>query len=30
MIMEAVKSMIHDQDIPMCLWVEEAMEVVYL
>jgi transposase InsO family protein len=29
-ILEAVKTMIHDQDLPMCLWAEEAMEVVYL
>jgi hypothetical protein len=28
-IMEAVKTMIHDQDLPMCLWVEAAMAVVY-
>jgi transposase InsO family protein len=29
-IMEAVKTMIHDQDIPMCLWAEAVMEVVYV
>ena len=29
-IMEAVKTMIHDQDLPMCLWVEVAMETVYI
>src|ERR1700722_4315275 len=28
--MEAVKTMIHDQDLPMCLWAEAAMAVVYL
>ena len=28
--MEAVKTMIHDQDLPMCLWVEAAMAVVYV
>jgi hypothetical protein len=28
--MEAVKTMIHDQDLPMCLWVEVAMAVVYV
>jgi hypothetical protein len=28
--MEVVKTMIHDQDIPMCLWAEAAMEVVYV
>jgi hypothetical protein len=26
-IMEVVNTMIHDQDLPMCLWVEEAMTV---
>jgi hypothetical protein len=30
MIMEAVKTMIHDQDLPMCLWAEAAMTVVYV
>jgi transposase InsO family protein len=29
-IMEAVKTMIHDQDLPMCLWAEGAMTVVYV
>jgi transposase InsO family protein len=29
-IMEAVKIMIHDQDLPMCLWAEEEMETVYV
>jgi hypothetical protein len=29
-IMEAVKTMIHDQDIPMCLWAEAVMAVVYV
>jgi hypothetical protein len=29
-IMEAVKTMIHDQDLPMCLWEKEAMAVVYV
>jgi transposase InsO family protein len=29
-ILEAVKTMIHDQDLPMCLWVEAAMAVVYV
>jgi hypothetical protein len=28
--MEAVKTMIHDQDLPMCLWAEAAMAVVYV
>jgi hypothetical protein len=28
--MEAVKTMIHDQDLPMCLWAEAAMIVVYV
>jgi hypothetical protein len=28
--MEVVKTMIHDQDLPMCLWEEAAMEVVYV
>jgi hypothetical protein len=27
--MEAVKTMIHDQDLPMCLWAEAVMVVVY-
>jgi transposase InsO family protein len=29
-IMEAVKTMIHDQDLPMCLWAEDAMAAVYV
>jgi transposase InsO family protein len=29
-IMEAVKTMIHDQDLPMCLWAEAVMAVVYV
>jgi transposase InsO family protein len=29
-IMEAVKTMIHDQDLPMCLWAEAAKTVVYV
>jgi transposase InsO family protein len=29
-IMEAVKAMIHDQDLPMCLWEEAAMATVYV
>jgi hypothetical protein len=29
-IIEAVKTMIHDQDIPMCLWVEATMTTVYV
>jgi hypothetical protein len=29
-IMEAVKTMIHDQDLPVCLWAEAAMAVVYV
>jgi hypothetical protein len=29
-IMEAVKTMIHDQDLPMCLWAEAAVVVVYV
>jgi hypothetical protein len=28
--LEAVKTMIHDQDLPMCLWAEAAMAVVYV
>ena len=28
--MEAVKTMIHDQDLPMCLWEEATMTVVYV
>jgi transposase InsO family protein len=28
--MEAVKTMIHDQDLPMCLWVEATMTAVYV
>jgi hypothetical protein len=30
MIMEAVKTMIHDQDFPMCLWEEASMTAVYV
>jgi hypothetical protein len=30
MIMEVVKTMIHNQDLPICLWTEAAMEVVYV
>jgi transposase InsO family protein len=29
-IMEAVKTMIHDQDLPMCLWAEAAKTAVYV
>jgi transposase InsO family protein len=29
-IMEVVKTMIHDQDLPMCLWAEATMVVVYV
>jgi transposase InsO family protein len=29
-IMEVVKTMIHDQDLPMCLWAEAAMAFVYV
>jgi transposase InsO family protein len=29
-IMEAVKSMIHDQGLPMCLWAEAAMTTIYV
>jgi transposase InsO family protein len=29
-ILEAVKTMIHDQDLPMCLWVEATMTAVYV
>jgi transposase InsO family protein len=29
-IMEVIKTMIHDQDLPMCLWEEATMEVVYV
>jgi hypothetical protein len=29
-ILEDVKAMIHDQYLPMCLWAEAAMEVVYV
>jgi transposase InsO family protein len=29
-ILEAAKTMIHDQDLPMCLWAEAAMAVVYV
>ena len=28
--MEAVKTMIHDQDLPMYLWVEETRTTVYV
>jgi hypothetical protein len=30
MIKEVVKTMIHDQDLPMCLWEEATMTVVYV
>jgi transposase InsO family protein len=30
MIMEVLKTMIHDQDLPMCLWAETTMTVVYV
>jgi hypothetical protein len=30
MIMEAVKAMIHDQDLPMHMWVEETKTAVYV
>jgi transposase InsO family protein len=29
-IMEAVRTMIHDQDFPMCLWEEEDKKTVYV
>jgi transposase InsO family protein len=29
-ILEVVKTMIHDQDLPMCLWAEATMAVVYV
>ena len=29
-ILEAVKTMIHDQEHPMCLWAKAAMAVVYV
>jgi transposase InsO family protein len=29
-IMEAVKTMIHDQDLPMCLWEEAAKTTIYV
>jgi hypothetical protein len=29
-IMEAVNTMIHDQDLPMCLWAETTMTAVYV
>jgi hypothetical protein len=29
-IMEVVKTMIHDQDIPMCLWAEATMTTIYV
>jgi hypothetical protein len=29
-IMETVKTIIHDQDLPMCLWAEAAMVVFYV
>jgi transposase InsO family protein len=29
-IMEAVKTMIHDQDLPMCLWEEATMTTIYV
>jgi hypothetical protein len=28
--MEAVKTMIHDQDLPMCLWEKATMATVYV
>jgi hypothetical protein len=28
--MEVVKTMIHDQDLPMCLWEEATMAAVYI
>ena len=28
--MEAVRTMIHDQDLPMCLWVEAARTAIYV
>ena len=30
MIIEAIREMLHDQDIPMHLWEEAAMTVVYV
>jgi hypothetical protein len=30
MLMEAMKTMIHDQDLPMCLWAEATMAAVYV
>jgi hypothetical protein len=29
-IMEEVKTMVHDQDLPMCLWEEASMTVIYV
>jgi hypothetical protein len=29
-ILEALKTMIHDQDLPMCLWAEATMTIVYV
>jgi hypothetical protein len=29
-IMEVVKTMIHDQDLPMCLWAEATMTTIYV
>jgi hypothetical protein len=29
-IMEVVKTMIHDEDLPMCLWAEVAMTTIYV
>jgi transposase InsO family protein len=29
-ILEAVKTMIHDQDLLMCLWAEATMAIVYV
>ena len=29
-ILEVVKTMIHDQDLPMCLWEKATMAVVYI
>ena len=29
-IMEVMETMIHNQDLPVCLWAEAAMAVVYV
>jgi transposase InsO family protein len=29
-IMEAMKNMIHDQDLPMCLWAEATLKTIYV